>query len=568
MSYVVLLETSGNQAYLFATNKLKENIGASELTCRVGTQWVLEAVQDQGGPDLLADDPGELRGNLKASAKQGGIEVVVATSGKALLVVDERQTAETLVAAVTCRALKEAPGMDIAGAIVDYEPEKHALHGRIREVHRRLNSLRAQRPLPASRFPNLPVVAPCASSGLPAEKIRKDPERIRRDFSRTVLSKRETASAWLTRLWSILKRHECEGDAEVGVPSDLDKMEQEFPGLDWIAVVHADGNGMGKTFLGFDEHCHCTLPKDNQSYLKSLRRFSVELDEATETAFVHACATLRPKAGKKRSEHKRDLVPIVPLILGGDDLTVLAEGRHALAFTKAFLRAFEEETAKRDTLSAIAKNAIGACRFGAGAGVAIVKPHFPFHSAYDLSESLLHSAKTVKEHLGSHGSALDFHILFDAAFSGLPEIRKQRLKVGNAYLTAGPYVVSPQDDTTTQWARDHDVQELLKRVRAIEDVDPETLRRRLPNSQLHALRDSLFQGREIADSRFNELFHRYEGQGIEALCETSEPRTLFRKREDAGDKEKTFETLFLDALSSASFWKGEDNDAAKIGARA
>lgn len=115
MSQIVLVETSGNQGYLFATNKLKENVGASELTWRAGTRWVLEAAKEQGGPELKADDPGKLRESLKSSAAKDGIEVVIATSGKALLVVNERERGKAIVAAVTRRALEEGPGLDLAG---------------------------------------------------------------------------------------------------------------------------------------------------------------------------------------------------------------------------------------------------------------------------------------------------------------------------------------------------------------------------------------------------------------------------------------------------------------------
>src|SRR4051812_39573274 len=126
--YVVLLETSGNQRYIFATNKLRENVGASELTYRAGTRYVLDAIasalQSGARRSLWDDSPHVLRANLvdrglnPAIEQEGNaVEVVVATSGKAILLVEGEGFGRRIVEHATRRALLEAPGLDLRGVV-------------------------------------------------------------------------------------------------------------------------------------------------------------------------------------------------------------------------------------------------------------------------------------------------------------------------------------------------------------------------------------------------------------------------------------------------------------------
>jgi hypothetical protein len=250
---------------------------------------------------------------------------------------------------------------------------------------------------------------------------------------------------------------------------------------------------------------------------------------------------------------------VVPLVLGGDDLTVLMDGRYALLFARAFLAAFEKKTAEGDLIHRVAQKALNAGRLSACAGVALVKPHFPFHNAYDLAEALLKSAKTVKRRVTHRGSpntpyscsALDFHILFDSVHTELDDIR-ERLSTdgGNTRLNAAPYVVTPLTDLADAgdigWAGDHHMDGLLDCVKALSSPGEDGARRAIPNSQAHTLREALFQGRKVADGRFAELRPRYPA--LEAFSE-GDKVSLFRRRDD-----KHYETRFLDALTSASFW--------------
>lgn len=542
--YLVFFETSGNQAYVYATNKLRENIGASELTYRAGTQWVLEAA---GLHDVPTGNPAEFREWLANKPVSDGVEVILCTSGKALLRVSDEPAAVTIVKAVTSRAAREAPGLSITGAIVPLEGrDKQSVAKAMKAAHERFNNNRDLMPTPSQRFAMLPFCEPCATTGLPASG------RQHQDcLSSVSLQKRDMQKAWFSRIANVFTSR----NSQMCIASSAEQLEKEFGGFSWLGVVFADGNGLGQIMLNFTEWL------GDQDYLDTLRAFSLALDTATEEAFFAACEKLEQLNAAQRMESGMKRLPIVPLLLGGDDLTVLVDGRFALPFTEAFLEAFENCSAKQTAIKEIAQSALGVGRLSAGAGVAIVKSHFPFHSAHALAESLLKSAKIVKNKVQQNDkqqpfpcSALDFHILFDAAFSSLDDIRKERRMAATEKteyrLWGGPYVVTPSDDLQTasaaglSWADEHTLASLKSRVELLNarEVDD---RLKLPGTQMHALLEALPQGKQVADARLAELRWLY-GSGLKDLREEGD--SLFRKDDDHHS------TRFLDALTSAEFW--------------
>ena len=113
----------------------------------------------------------------------------------------------------------------------------------------------------------------------------------------------------------------------------------------------------------------------------------------------------------------RQAPPVVPVLVGGDDLTVYVEGKFAIPFAESYVRYYEQLTGEDELLKQLAVVA-GAKKPGpltASAGVAIVGRNFPFHIAYDLAEKLVSRGKKLGKKPGTVPcSTINFHVLRDA----------------------------------------------------------------------------------------------------------------------------------------------------------
>jgi hypothetical protein len=65
-AHLVLVETSANQRLIFATSKPRENVGASHMIWRAGTELTLKAV----APRLFDLDPRKLRAKLRGAHRE------------------------------------------------------------------------------------------------------------------------------------------------------------------------------------------------------------------------------------------------------------------------------------------------------------------------------------------------------------------------------------------------------------------------------------------------------------------------------------------------------------------
>ena len=286
------------------------------------------------------------------------------------------------------------------------------------------------------------------------------PSRVKRAWSRSArrLQLQEVVSRWSPNdpdTWpkEIKRLHEDPFQLE-GAFQDLPQAANSqgtLASLSSVGVIHIDGNGVGAIMRDLDT-AH-TIVKPHLSSLESafsehksdgpkanpcersedpFQWFIMEVNRRLDSVVKDAIALSWHKIQELTQE---TVVPIVPVLVGGDDVTVYTDGRYAIPFAEAYIRHYERLTKDDDLLSVLAIVA-GGKKAGAperdhfeiddyiiqepgpltaSAGVAIVGRNFPFHIAYDLAEGLVSRGKELgKKKDEAPCSTIDFHVLRDA----------------------------------------------------------------------------------------------------------------------------------------------------------
>jgi hypothetical protein len=541
--HAVLVETTGKQRYIFSTNKLREVVGASELVAASTTDWVTDAVAS-----VSHDDP------------RVRVEPVLTVSGLALITVagtgEEHESAvcRELIWKITHHALTTAPGLRVLGVFKPLGDRGEMTRDDLIELRDSLERVKATGSPPEARLQRLPVTSACRTSDGPAAGRFDDlsgdgPEQL----SEASIAKRRNNHEGRGRIAGRLAPYNQRPEPYALIAAS--RMERRLSGdVPWLGIVHADGNGFGAMLRRLGE-----LPP-TRTYQDLYQASSAALEQCGGQALDEAAAWLATTCDDGE-------LPLIPLIASGDDLTVLVDGRYALGFTVAYLRAFETHTRDSPVLREVAERLTGRDALTASAGVAIVKPHFPFSVAYELAEQACDSAKKLsrrsaaQEGTGIPICTLDWHVHYDSVGADLRRLRAGQHSVDGGSLLRRPYAVDPPPaaEAVTRgrhWSR---LDSLVTELPVLAHPDPGEA---LPATQLFRLRQALIgDGGVAADRLFAVLCARPELAALRRLGGDGDGLFAAVPRLDGpgGATEKS--AILLDFLDARLFFGHPDDDS-------
>lgn len=506
---LTIIDVTGIQNYIFRSNRLRESIGASELVANATSWWVFDVLCELF-PGKTNIDPSKNPTNsispfeaiqedkaIESDTEPLNAEVIYVGGGNTLILFNaenadqannETSREKLFTRAFTKTLLRDAPGLDVVIAhsspfdIKDFS-SANDIRNKHAEVREKIAINKSSRPM-SSKMEGLAVSTQCVSTGGAAsvnplqaaggdEEFKTLLDKYEDKYvSAEVFSKLEAVMKANKRLEDNLfgaikqkeeiKRKLGEANAEkLGVPFEFDNLGGTKGETSLIAVVHTDGNGMGKRITEFSNKPEFDT---NRKWIGAMRKMSRKIDGANLKALQETAGFLASKLEKVEKDKKEIVIlksnndksfelssrwvfdretnqrkeiicyPFRPIIFGGEDVAFICDGRIALDLTAFYLKALEQT-----------KLADGKPLYGR-AGVAIVKSHYPFRRAYDLAEDLARSAKVrVKEVETAKdkgdASALDWHIAFTGLAGDISEIRNREFKVEQRDLNMRPLSV-------------------------------------------------------------------------------------------------------------------------------
>lgn len=426
--YLYGASVQGIQSFIMSTNDLKSIIGASELVEQACSTMFDEFTKNTSGQCTL----------------------IVNAAGNIKVMFDKKEDCQRAVLEFPRKVMTAAPGITISQAVVpltkgmEFGEAIDKLENRLRNERNR-----PSRPI----FPGVMGMLRSRKTGQPAVK-EQNGEYL--DL------------ATVNKVNALMKdgKQDYSKLAQKFFPEKIkpEKITTELGELtgsnDWLAIIHADGNGFGLVVQEIGKH------------EEVFPLFSKAIDECTSEAAQNAFEALgfRPD----------ETIPFRPIVLSGDDMTAICRADYALEFTRLFLNKFHEHT--KDKMSDIAngtyhealnekqksilKSGLTAC-----AGIAYMKSSYPFYYGYELAETLCGYAKKDSKSRMQDSiipSSLAFYRINDSFIHSFEKMKSRELEIASedrkVSFFYGPYYLAEQKD---RWKID----DLQEKTNALEKMN-------------------------------------------------------------------------------------------------
>lgn len=432
----LLFDTRSIQKYIFSSNRLSTNIGASFIVDKVFTEILVNEVLTKFFPQEnfssvdtvwnVAEDNIETWSDMKQCA------VAYIGGGNALILFKKNgiDVRKKIVEEFTKKLLEKRPGLRVGAA-----------HGELTIIDGKLNQkniddlYKSLKETQNKIFPavNVPYTGLTLSSDIDGESANFFDTKEIRFFSQETAIKNEMAKIanedLKTRFKKIFDVKKFEIDIEKYIfPLKINELGQKEK-ENYFAIVHVDGNNMGVKF----RECETS----------DRRKLSREIKRKTEGAFADLLRKIilavEEKIFVEVLSLNENFLPIRPLIIGGDDVTFICPAKTAILFTKTLMENLRSLTSENSPENLTQKNSrqMDCC-----AGIAILPTAYPFFRGYTLAEQVCDSSKAeMRRNKSSASSWLDFAILHGEQAPTLKQIRENDYRGSLGNLHFGPYTL-------------------------------------------------------------------------------------------------------------------------------
>lgn len=461
----VLIDTIAIQEYIFSSNRLKNNVSASYIISNIFKEELRLALErcfkSTYDYDIWRSKPSE----SIISSLSFSFEIGYIGGGNALILIKEKLKVKEFIKIFSLILLQRYPGLRTGyGLIYDFD------FSNIKDSMKRLHFILKRNKynyFPKVNLLKYGITAECPESGESAELFKNDKYQFISGVIKAKIDKEMIA------LNSLREEFSFELKDKYTFTNDLDNLGKP-EGFNYISIVCIDGNRVGSQIK------NCTS-------LEKIRETSIKIENLFLRAFkeiirIGCVRNIENKIIEKDEgfeliqENNKIILPIRPIIIAGDNITFVCNGRLALYLTDLYIKSLVR-------LSISDNFPLSAC-----AGISIVKTKYPIYRAYRIAEDLLRRAKRLSRE-EKNSNFIDFFISTGGLGGNLNEDFKNYYGAleGNAHF--GPYRISQKIDEKS-------VINLKKNIKQFYTW---------PKNKLYNFREKLYGSRDEARKYLEEL---------------------------------------------------------------